>query len=91
MPRKWPIRARSLSIGQYKTGETYGAIYPKGNANNATIDKIIQSMIDDGTMAKLGAKYLAAAWGKDPATFPTSIRDDTRPSPHAAERAHRSS
>lgn len=54
-------------VGQYKTGETYGAIYPKGNANNATIDKIFQSMIDDGTMAKLGAKYLAAAWGKDPA------------------------
>lgn len=57
-------------IGQYKTGEAYGAIYPKGNANNATIDKIIQAMIDDGTMAKLGAKYLAAAWGKDPASVP---------------------
>ncbi|WP_395688116.1 ABC transporter substrate-binding protein [Aestuariivirga sp.] len=56
--------------GQYKTGETYGAIYPKGNANNAILDKIIQSMIDDGTVAKLGAKYLAAAWGKDPATVP---------------------
>jgi polar amino acid transport system substrate-binding protein len=57
-------------VGQYKTGETYGAIYQKGDANNATIDKIIQSMIDDGTIAKLGAKYLAAAWGKDPATVP---------------------
>ena len=57
-------------IGQYKTGETYGAIYPKGNANNAIIDKIYESMIDDGTMAKLGAKYLAAAWGKDPASVP---------------------
>ncbi len=57
-------------VGQYKTGEAYGAIYPKGNANNATIDKIIQSMIDDGTMSKLGAKYLAAAWGKDPAAVP---------------------
>jgi len=57
-------------VGQYKTGEAYGAIYQKGNANNATIDKIIQSMIDDGTIAKLGAKYLAAAWGKDPATVP---------------------
>lgn len=57
-------------IGQYKTGETYGAIYPKGNANNPTIDKILQSIIDDGTMAKLGAKYLAAAWGKDPASVP---------------------
>ena len=57
-------------VGQYKTGETYGAIYPKGNANNATLDKIMQSMIDDGTIAKLAAKYLAAAWGKDPATVP---------------------
>ncbi|MCA3559773.1 MAG: amino acid ABC transporter substrate-binding protein [Aestuariivirga sp.] len=57
-------------IGQYKTGESYGAIYPKGNANNATLDKIIQSMIDDGTVKKLGAKYLAAAWGRDPATVP---------------------
>ncbi|MCX7347601.1 MAG: ABC transporter substrate-binding protein [Alphaproteobacteria bacterium] len=57
-------------IGQYKTGETYGAIYPKGNPNNATLDKIIHSMIDDDTVAKLGAKYLAAAWGKDPATVP---------------------
>ncbi len=61
---------KSKVVGQYKTGETYGAIYQKGNANNATIDKIIQSMIDDGTMAKLGAKYLAAAWGKDPASIP---------------------
>ncbi len=61
---------KSMVVGQYKTGESYGAIYQKGNANNATIDKIIQSMIDDGTMAKLGAKYLAAAWGKDPASVP---------------------
>ena len=59
-----------LVIGQYKTGEAYGAIYPKGNANNAAIDKIFQSIIDDGTMAKLGAKYLAVAWGKDPASVP---------------------
>jgi polar amino acid transport system substrate-binding protein len=57
-------------VGQYKTGETYGAIYPRGNPNNAIIDKILQSMIDDGTVAKLGGKYLAAAWGKDPATIP---------------------
>jgi polar amino acid transport system substrate-binding protein len=57
-------------VGQYKTGESYGAIYPKGNTNNATIDKIMQSMIDDGTIGKLGAKYLAAAWGRDPAAVP---------------------
>jgi polar amino acid transport system substrate-binding protein len=56
--------------GQYKTGESYGALYPKGGANNATIDKIIQSIIDDGTIKKLSEKYLAAVWGKDPAAVP---------------------
>jgi polar amino acid transport system substrate-binding protein len=61
---------KSVVVGQYKSGETYGAIYEKGSPNEATIDKIIQSMIDDGTMAKLAGKYLAAAWGKDPATIP---------------------
>ena len=61
---------KSVVVGQYKTGESYGAIYEKGSTNQATIDSIIKAMIDDGTMAKLGAKYLAAAWGKDPATIP---------------------
>jgi polar amino acid transport system substrate-binding protein len=56
--------------GQYKTGESYGALYPKGGANNATLDKIIQSIIDDGTIKKLSAKWLASVWGKDPADVP---------------------
>jgi polar amino acid transport system substrate-binding protein len=60
----------SKVFGQYKTGETYGGIMQKGNANNEMVSKIIQSMIDDGTMAKLGAKYLAAGWGKDPSSIP---------------------
>ena len=63
-------KGASVAVGQYQTGETYGAIYPKGNANNPTIDKIFQAMIADGTIQKLGAKYLAAAWGKDPASIP---------------------
>ena len=63
-------KGASVVVGQYQTGETYGAIYPKGNANNATIDKIIQGMVADGTLAKLSVKYLASAWGKDPATVP---------------------
>jgi polar amino acid transport system substrate-binding protein len=57
-------------VAQYSTGETYGALYPKGSANEATFDKIIQSMIDDGTLKALAAKYLAAAWGTDPTTVP---------------------
>jgi polar amino acid transport system substrate-binding protein len=60
---------KSKVMGQYKTGEAYGGIMQKGNANNETISKIIQSMLDDGTVAKLGGKYLAAGWGKDPATI----------------------
>ena len=56
-------------VGQYQTGETYGAIYQKGNPNNAVLDKIIAAMIADGTMAKLSTKYLASAWGKDPSTI----------------------
>jgi polar amino acid transport system substrate-binding protein len=61
---------KSVVVGQYDTGESYGAIYPKGNANNAAIDGILKSMIDDGSIKKLGAKYLASAWGKDPASIP---------------------
>jgi polar amino acid transport system substrate-binding protein len=57
-------------VGQYKSGDIYGALYPKGSQNNATWDSVIQSMIDDGTMSKLADKYLAAAWGRDPAKVP---------------------
>ena len=57
-------------VGQYSTGESYGAVYPKGAANNALWDKIIQSMIDDGTLKMLAGKYLAAAWGADPTKIP---------------------
>ena len=57
-------------VGQYKTGESYGALYPKGSANGAAIDKIIGALQTDGTLKKLADKYLAAVWGKDPATVP---------------------
>ncbi|MBK1866051.1 ABC transporter substrate-binding protein [Aestuariivirga sp. YIM B02566] len=63
-------KGQHVVAGQYKTGESYGAIYPKGGANNATLDKIIKSIIDDGTISKLADKYLAAVWGKDPAKVP---------------------
>jgi polar amino acid transport system substrate-binding protein len=58
------------TVGQYSTGETYGALYPKGSKNAATLDKIIQALMDDGTLKKLSAKYLAAAWGSDPTSVP---------------------
>ncbi len=57
-------------VGQYSTGESYGAIYPKGSANAATIDQAIQALLDDGTVKKLAGKYLADAWGADPTAVP---------------------
>lgn len=57
-------------VGQYTTGEKYGAIYPKGSANAANLNRIIQSMTDDGTLKMLTQKYLAAAWGQDPTKIP---------------------
>ena len=57
-------------VGQYSTGEVYGAIYPKGSANGGTIDKIIMALEKDGTLKKLDVKYLASVWGKDPTTIP---------------------
>lgn len=63
-------KGQHVVAGQYKTGESYGAIYPKGGTNNETLDKIIKSIIDDGTISKLADKYLAAVWGKDPAKVP---------------------
>jgi polar amino acid transport system substrate-binding protein len=57
-------------VGQYNTGESYGALYPKGSANEDAINKIIKSLQDDGTLNALAAKYLAAAWGADPTKVP---------------------
>jgi polar amino acid transport system substrate-binding protein len=57
-------------VGQYSTGETYGAIFPKGSPNEQAIDKIILAMKADGTLDQLSAKYLAASWGADPTKIP---------------------
>jgi polar amino acid transport system substrate-binding protein len=53
-------------VGQYKTGESYGALYPKGSSNEKQLDKAIQSLIDDKTLNKLATKYLSG----DPASVP---------------------
>lgn len=53
-------------IGQFKTGEEYGAIFGLGNGKKAIFDPILQGLIDDGTVNGLIAKYL----GGDPSTVP---------------------
>lgn len=53
-------------VGQYKTGESYGALYPKGSPNKAELDKAIQDMIDTKVLNKLASTYLSG----DPAAVP---------------------
>ena len=57
-------------IGQFATDESYGAIYPAGSVNAATLDRVIQSLIDDGTMAQLTDTWLTRVWGQHPAKVP---------------------
>jgi polar amino acid transport system substrate-binding protein len=56
--------------GQYETGEQYGAIYPKDSPNKDAINKIIEDMRADGTLAKLASTYLTGIWGADPTQIP---------------------
>ncbi|MEU8525913.1 MULTISPECIES: ABC transporter substrate-binding protein [Streptomyces] len=57
-------------IGQYATGESYGALYPKGSKNAAAINGAIEQMRKDGTLNTLATTYLAEAFGGDPAAIP---------------------
>jgi len=57
-------------VGQYKTGEKYGAIYPKGSPNEDALNKGIQTLISDGTLNTLSKTYLGPAFGGDPSSVP---------------------
>lgn len=57
-------------VGQYSTGEKYGAIFPKGSANEAALNQGIQTMIGDGTLTDLSKTYLGPAFGGDPSSVP---------------------
>jgi polar amino acid transport system substrate-binding protein len=57
-------------VGQYKTGEQYGAIYPKGSANEDALNQGIATMLKDGTLDQLSTDYLGPAFGGDPSSVP---------------------
>jgi polar amino acid transport system substrate-binding protein len=57
-------------VGQYRTDQGYGALYPQGSPDKDVLDRIIRQLIDDGTLAKLSAVHLGSAFGQDPATIP---------------------
>lgn len=57
-------------VGQYRTGDNYGALFAKGSPNRATIDRVIEALRQDGTITRLTKTYLSAAWGADPTAVP---------------------
>jgi polar amino acid transport system substrate-binding protein len=57
-------------VGQYNTGEKYGAIYPKGSANEDALNQGIATMLSDGTLDGLSKQWLGPAFGGDPSSVP---------------------
>ncbi|MCP9945266.1 ABC transporter substrate-binding protein [Streptomyces somaliensis] len=63
-------KGRLRVVGQYETGESYGAIYPKNSPNASALDTAIEGLKKDGTLARLGSTYLTEAFGGDPQSIP---------------------
>jgi polar amino acid transport system substrate-binding protein len=57
-------------VGQYKTGEKYGAIYPKGSPNEKALNEGFAKLIADCTTKQLSKDYLGPAFGGDPSSVP---------------------
>jgi polar amino acid transport system substrate-binding protein len=69
-------KGRVRLVGQYRTDQGYGALYPQGSPDKDVLDRIIRQLIDDGTLAKLSAVHLGSAFGQDPATIPYFTVED---------------
>jgi polar amino acid transport system substrate-binding protein len=57
-------------VGQFRTGEVYGALLPKNSANTALVSKAIKTLQDNGTLAALNTKWLVPVFKGDPAKVP---------------------
>jgi polar amino acid transport system substrate-binding protein len=57
-------------VAQFKSGEAYGGLLPKGSPNREAIDEHLQEMIDDGTTAELSDEFLKPELGGDPTKVP---------------------
>jgi polar amino acid transport system substrate-binding protein len=57
-------------VAQFKTGEVYGALLPKGSANTALVNTALKELTDDGTLAALNTKWLVPVFKGDPAEVP---------------------
>jgi polar amino acid transport system substrate-binding protein len=48
-------------VGQFKTGERYGGILPKGSKNTDAVNRAMREMVDDGTVERLQQDYFGVA------------------------------
>jgi polar amino acid transport system substrate-binding protein len=53
--------ADSKIVGQFKTGERYGGVLPKGSPNTTIVNKTMRAMIADGTVEALQQQYFGVA------------------------------
>lgn len=60
------VKGAEVVVAQFKTGEQYGAILPKGSSNTAAVNRVIDQLKADGTLSQLAARNL----GADPAKIP---------------------
>jgi polar amino acid transport system substrate-binding protein len=60
------VKGAQVVVAQFKTGEQYGAILPKGSSNVAAVNRVIDGLKADGTLAQLAGRNL----GQDPAKIP---------------------
>lgn len=57
-------------VGQFRSGESYGGVLPKGSPNLHEINRLLGEMKEDGTISELGDRYLKPEFGEDPAKVP---------------------
>ncbi|MCJ7437750.1 MAG: ABC transporter substrate-binding protein [Acidimicrobiia bacterium] len=57
-------------VGQFKTGEEYGGILPKGSKLLKPINKAIKALVADGTIEELRNKWLVPVYSVDPTKVP---------------------
>ncbi|CAM3793021.1 ABC transporter substrate-binding protein [Deinococcus frigens] len=57
-------------IGQFRTGENYGGVLPKGSPNKAAIDRALTELQTNGTSNLLSQRFLLPVYGGDPSAVP---------------------
>lgn len=57
-------------IGQFKTGENYGGILPKGSKLLKKVNKALKAIKADGLLSDYADEYLAPEYGQDPQKVP---------------------